>query len=775
MTGVTDRLASLIVRRPWAVLAVSLAAAAVLSSGMSRLTVNPNPEQHLPGDHPYVWVDRRIRREFGGRNFVAIALVSRTGTVWTHDVLQAVHTLTDSLLDAPGVMHHQVVSLSSPYVRIVRDRGGVLAVDYLMKDVPEDDAGIVSLRDLYRNESLFRGTLVSEDEKAALVFADFYDGVSTDDIATTVDQAVAKVRSPQIDLAVAGEPMLAHAESRLVRQQGLYFAGTVGAILLVLYLAFGQIQGVVLPFGTALTSTLCALGFMGFAGIALNAWTTAVPVVVMTIAAGHSAQMLKRYYEEFVRFGDRKVAVAESTARMAPVMVAAGGTAGSGFAALSLVGVPTIAQFGLGVGAGIFAAVALELTFMPALRVLWPMGRARSGEGPLSRVLGSILSLLEGAVSRHPRSIVSFFAAVALLALAGLPRLETDIDVRRYWPETTPFGRDLRLFEQHFPSTQTLTVLLEGKPGSMETPHAIRLMAGLQRAMQEDPDVGRTSSLADIVQRTYEVFAPEEAVRGLPIEPSLVAQLLFLADSPAFERYVDRTHSRSVVYGFLKSMDSRVTRRVIARLETYLQRNSRQDLHVYLAGGAGPITLAINEYTVNGKALSIGVLLGVVFVLAALLMQSAIAGALVVMPLVMVLIVVIGLFSWLGIAFDIAGSSIATIGVGIGADYAIYFLYRLREGVGQACSVEKALAAAMQSSGRAVLFVAMAIAAGFAVFGVADYLPLKLSGVFIPLTMAVSSLTSLTLLPALTMLLRPSFVFARPLQRAAAVRSSAAL
>jgi len=95
---------------------------------------------------------------------------------------------------------------------------------------------------------------------------------------------------------------------------------------------FGQLQGVIIPSATALLSTAWAMGFMGHVGIPMNPWTAAVPLMVVTVAAGHSAQMLKRYYEEFVRLGRREEAVIESTSRIGVVMIAAGVTAGSGFA-----------------------------------------------------------------------------------------------------------------------------------------------------------------------------------------------------------------------------------------------------------------------------------------------------------------------------------------------------------------------------------------------------------------------------------------------------------
>lgn len=769
MSEFLRRYTGFMVRHAWMVLALSLVATGIVAAGIGRLRVDLDPEQQLPADHPYVAVDRKIRKEFGGKNFVAIALVPASGGVWQRQVLQTVYDLTFDLLNAPGVLRQNVMSLSSPYVRVPVDRGGVLKADYLMRDVPQDEAGIAAVRELYEREPLVKGTVLSNDERAALVLVDFSEDTPVADIGATVARIVEKYRSSQLDIAVTGAPIFENIEATLVRRQAGYFAATVAATLLVLWLVFGQVQGVVLPTATALLSTAVALGFMGLAGIPMNAWTAAVPMVVVTVAAGHSAQMLKRYYEEFARCGDRSRAVVESTRRIGTVMIAAGCTAGSGFAALALLGIPSLAQFGLGVACGIFAAIALEMTFMLALRVVWPTGRATTADGPLSRGLEYVLQPLAAAVARRPRVVVACFAATALLAVAGYPRLTAEVSSRTYWSEHTQVGRDLRVFERFFPSTTTLTILLEGGPGSMQTPEAVAVMTGLQRAMAAEPGVGRTSSLADIVRRTYEVFAPEEAVNGLPAQADLIAQLVYLSDSPAIERYVDRSYSRSVVFGFLDREDTALTRRVMARLEQYVADHPPRGIRVSLAGGVGPTVLALNDHTVRGKVLNITVVFAVIFTIASLLLRTPLGGAYVTAPLVMALVVNLGLFSWLGIAFDVSGASIAAIGVGIGADYAIYVLYRLREEMERTGELESALRETMRTTGRAVLFVALAISAGFAVYLASDFYAFRILGFFVPLTMLVSCLTALTLLPALVLMLRPRFIVGDPHAIGAAV------
>jgi len=766
MRKVLRKDAEFVVAHPWAVLVASLIVSAVMAAGTLRLSVDTAPENVVPGNNHYIALDRKIRKEFGGRNFVAMAVLPSSGTVWRTDVLQVVYDVTLDLLNARGVIPQNVISLSSPYVRIPRDRGGTLVVDYLMQDVPQDEAEIAALRDLYLSEPLVRGTVISKDEKAAMILADFYDNMTLGQIAAIVDEVAARHRSPDIDIAITGAPILADTADSILRRQLTFWPLGVLLIFLVLYFAFGQLQGVIIPSTTALLSTVWALGFMGYLGIPVNEWTATAPLMVVTIAAGHSAQMLKRYYEEFRRLGDRSAAIVESTSRIGVVMMAAGVTAGSGFAGLMLLGIPSLTHFGATTACGILAAVILELTFMVALRAVWPGGTGR--EGPLSRGLGAVLRRLEAGVSRRAGLTLIAFAVIALAAIAGYPRLTSEIVAKDYWSQSTEAGRDVRVFEEHFPSTTTFTVLLEGDQDSMRTPHAVQLMRGLTETMAQDPDVGRTSSVADMLQRTYEVFSGEKADDNLFRSADMVGQLFLLAQSPALERYVDRSYSRAVVTGFLNRENSEPVRRLIGRLNDYLTKHPAGEIRVSIAGGIGPTLFALNEHTVEAKKLNIAMLLVVIFVIASILLRTALGGAYVVAPLAMALLVNLGLFAWLGVAFDICGATIAAIGIGVGADYAIYFLYRFREEFQETGEVTSALQRTMQTSGRAVLFVALAISAGFTINIPSDFYQLRLLGGFVPVTMIVSCLTSLSLLPALVLVLRPRFIFGSARQLRAA-------
>lgn len=67
----------------------------------------------------------------------------------------------------------------------------------------------------------------------------------------------------------------------------------------------------------------------------------------------------------------------------------------------------------------------------------------------------------------------------------------------------------------------------------------------------------------------------------------------------------------------------------------------------------------------------------------------------------------------------------------------------------------------MQSSGKAIVYVSSAIAGGYLVLCASGFVFHIELGVLVALAMIVSSLGAITVLPALALLVRPAFLFAR--------------
>ena len=116
-------------------------------------------------------------------------------------------------------------------------------------------------------------------------------------------------------------------------------------------------------------------------------------------------------------------------------------------------------------------------------------------------------------------------------------------------------------------------------------------------------------------------------------------------------------------------------------------------------------TAASTEVMVHGKIRNIVQVGAITFLVSALLLRSLVGGVLVVVPLVLTVIVSFGTMGMLGIPLDTMTAAISAMAIGIGADYAMYVLARVREEVGRSGDLDRGVAAAIRTSGKAVLFV----------------------------------------------------------------------
>jgi len=164
---------------------------------------------------------------------------------------------------------------------------------------------------------------------------------------------------------------------------------------------------------------------------------------------------------------------------------------------------------------------------------------------------------------------------------------------------------------------------------------------------------------------------------------------------------------------------------------------------------------------VSTKLLNIATIMLCVFLVTAFIFRSMVAGLLVLVPLIATVLANFGIMGWLGIPMNIPNSLISAMAIGIGADYAIYLCFRLREELRNHHSEAEAERIAFLSAGKAALFVSTAVAGGFGVLMLSwDFYLYFWMGLLISLAMLVSSLSTLTIFAALLFEMRPRFIFA---------------
>jgi predicted RND superfamily exporter protein len=206
----------------------------------------------------------------------------------------------------------------------------------------------------------------------------------------------------------------------------------------------------------------------------------------------------------------------------------------------------------------------------------------------------------------------------------------------------------------------------------------------------------------------------------------------------------------------LNNPSNLVAKKVRNEINDY-SNNFSENYSMTVTGNA-TMALEANNLIVNSQTKSIMISFIIVFLIVAISFRSVIAGLYGIIPLAFSLIINFGLMGHLGIRLDVGTAMVASIAIGIGVDYTIHFLYSYHAERMKEDNLHLVTQRTLTTTGKAIIFNAISVAAGFLVLLFSNFYPLIYLGFLIAVTMFTSSLASLTILPVLLNIFKPKFI-----------------
>jgi len=750
---------------------VMIFATLLLSSKITTLKVEVDPDSQLPQSHPYIQALNRLHGEFGEKNLVFVGLFPTDGDIYTPRFLAKLARITDRIAALPGLVQRTYLSLAASKVVDIRGTTEGMDVRPFLDPLPKTFEEARAVRERVGANPRYLGTIVAADGSAAAIIADFEFTPPLSgyvQIQHAIDGVLKEENDGSFRAHLGGPAIYVAWLARYSARMFLFFPFALVVIGLVHYEAFRTLQAMLLPLLTALLAMLWSLGLLGWLDIRLDPFNVTTPILILAVAAGHAVQMLKRFYEEFAEVGDQKLAVERSMVKVGPVMIVAATIAALSFLSLLTFRTTAIRNFGLFTALGILSALVIEMTLIPAVRSFLPVPsireRKRQGTHPLfDRIIQGLRAV--SATPKGWRGVLGGAALVAALAVVAGSFVAVDSSFRAQFFPASAVRVDDRALNGAFGGTSTLVLLVEGdREGAIEEPAVLRWIDSLQRWFDAQGGVGKTLSFVDFVKRMNAAMHDDDPSQlVVPDSRNLVSQYLLLYGMSGsiedFDSLIDPSHRTCVLRAYLKQDSTRFGNDLIARLRSRLAAGVPPGIRVEITGSLAS-SEAINQVMVEGKLLNIAQVGVIILIVASAALRSLVAGILVTIPLALAVATNFAVMGLTGIPLDIGTATISAIAVGIGADYAVYFLFRLREEFASAATLGEAVERTLDTSGKAILFVSSAIAAGYLTLCLSGFRYHIRLGTLVALAMVVSSAASLTVLPALVSKLRPRFVSA---------------
>ncbi len=674
-----------------------------------------------------------------------------------------------------------------------------LDISPLYEETPETPAEIKSLRSQVLANELFRNYLYSEDGRHTGIFVELATDEDDSENLYAIYQALERVfeENPGEDVHyIAGFPIIAATLRTVIdRDTKKFFPFVALLAVFFLWLTFRRFIGVAVPMLVVGFSILFTLAIMVIFEVPLNSITSALPVFLISIGVADGIHMFSEYRDNRLEGQPREKAVSLMLEKLALPVTMTSITTAVGFFSLTVSDIIPILTFGIFVAIGTLLAMMLSLVFIPALLMVLPEKKTESAvdsatttatssgmhqENFMDRLIQKFLEGLTSWVLSNAKIILLGALIISGFSVYGLLQLKVESNLESYFKADAPFVVANKAMEK-MSGSRTINIVIkineEGEP--WKNPENLKLVEDFQKFLSAEQRVKRTFSLVDLIKRisyafnenrtefnrlpqTVEILESEETFeengqivkRGVKREISgrdLVAQYLVLYENSGGDVLSDVIDSEYRNLNLSVNISSNSTieeEKLLMRIDEYAAQHFPPQF-IMISAGMVPINVATSTEVVSSQILSLSGSLLAVLLMLVLIFHSFYRGVMGMIPLAFTVLFNFGIMGYSGVNLDIGTALVSSIVIGIGVDYSIHYLSRMFSEITQGADLQDAIASTVRRSGKAITSNAVTVGFGFLALGVSEFLPLVTLSWMIWLTLNISALATMILLPAL--------------------------
>ena len=315
-------------------------------------------------------------------------------------------------------------------------------------------------------------------------------------------------------------------------------------------------------------------------------------------------------------------------------------------------------------------------------------------------------------------------AALLVLAIVGMLRLEISFDNLEWFPDDMPAKVASQLIDARFGGTVGLEVLVDtGRPNGLHDPELLRALDRIRQTAEglpvDDLRTGRSLSLVDIVKEIHQALnegRPE--ARVVPSDRALVSQELILFENSGSDDLSDVVDTEFAVGRFtlrVPMADATNYVPLIGSVEGILERELPDGVDFRLTGIMSIMGRTLIA-SIETMFRSYGIALAVITPLMMLLLGSLRLGLIAMIPNLLPIVLTLGLMGWTGQPLEMFSLLIGSIALGLAVDDTIHFMHGFRRRYAATGDVDQAVHDTLSTTGQALLFTSIVLCGGFLIY-----------------------------------------------------------
>ena len=770
-------LVNLVTRKPKSSLFILFSFVIFLSIGTANFDLDASSETLLLENDPDLKLYRDTTETYGSSDFLVVTVTPHKA-IFEKSSIETLKQLTSklleieavegalSLLDVPLIEPSEELSLSE-----VADQ-----VTTLNNENPD----LIKAKRIFSSNEVYKNLLISEDLKTTAIQLTIkrnlyyenllekryklYDDMSLDndsDIELINEQIkkerleiskkeralVEDIRLVLAEYAFFGELFLGGASMitvdtiDFISQDLITFGIAVFLVfLIVLSFIFKTIRWVAIPLSTALFSSVISIGVIGWLDWKVTVVSANFVSIVMIISLSLAVHLIVRYQELNQKLEiEQKYLVQETMKQMFLPCLYTALTTMVAFASLTVSDIKPLIDFGFMMIISIVSVFIFTFIYFGSLNSLFSKNTFN-----LKPVSEGFTNNIFALVERKTNTILLFAFFIFLISIVGFNKLTVENKVDEEYSFDDDFDDDFgdeldeEIQSQGYWFTSENLIFLESIHDYLENRKEIGKVLSVSSGIKLAEIANNNIRLTDVELALLRNLLPED------IEEQLLSS--YISDDDNQIRLSARV---------IESLDGLNRKDFINSVDTDLQEVFNLDKSQYSLTGISVIYSNLLQSLFGSLFGSMGIVFVSIFVMFLFLFKSFNLALLGMIPNFLSAGAVIGTIGLVGIPLDVMTVTVAAVSIGMGVDNTIHYIFRFKKEYDSTKDYLLSSKNTHTTIGKALLFTSMTIIFGFLSLSMSNFNPTVYFGIFTALAMTMAILSSLVLLPALLIKLKP--------------------
>ena len=789
-------LANFVIKFRWILLIILFSVSVLMGYFASKVKLSYEFSRAIPTDNPIYKDYLKFKQKFGDDGNVLV-IGFQSANIFELKNFTAYSTLQKQLKKVSDV--EDILSIPSSITLQQNDSTQKLEVKKIFADSIATQAQLSAAKKVFEALPFYKQRLYNPTSNAYLMAVrinkDSLNSAKRTNIIQEVTAAVDRFETTtNIQTHVSGLPLIRTlVATKIQKEMRLFLIGSLALSALILLLFFRSISTMLLSLVVVLLGVIWSIGLMHICGYNITLLTALTPPLIVVIGIPNCIYFINKYHTSFVEklaTGTTDIASAKGSAlvdmvsKMGVVTLFCNITAAIGFAVFALTKSLILKEFGVIAGCSIMLIFIISFILLPAVLSLLPGPGTQQTKYLHNKPLTSFLNNIQLWVVQYKKAIYTCTVLLLIVSSIGIFKLKNVAYIVDDLPKKEKIFTDLKFFEQHFTGVMPLEILLDTKKpkGILKPIVDIKKIAFLQDSIiAKLYHVAKPISVVDPIKFTYQAISGGSGDTAYAL-PSIGNPLIELhktlreinARKASHEMTTKDTAMQKLIASFIDSteqylrismsiadvgtialnpiLDSikKAANNILNGVDSITITDTAKAPYNITVTGSSATFLEGSRFIINGLKESIVYAFLLIAACMLYLFKNIKILLCSLIPNIIPLIITAGVMGWVGVPLKPSTVLVFSVALGIAIDITIRFLVNYKQELpNYNHDVLATVHATIKNTGLSIVYTALVLVAGFIIFCGSNFGGTFALGWLTSLTLLVSTLTNLILLPVL--------------------------